>query len=557
MGEGAGLPFSTKGHQAFTIGLNEAAAIKSQNSRLSRPPRPAVAPQEATSGARPSPQSQGVKLSPYQIPKVEKHAAKRETISKPRAARSHDMPPPKPAQAAAAALAPLPRQSMLPPGGVPRPGRAAGGDEAHQGHQGHSHNGRATGRAPQQQQVNTAAGGSTKRGRSTSSNAPGVQSGSTSKKPKPQYGFGTQKELQKRHQASSIKSPTEDRVVSPPPPAPLERGDETCPPRGKLMELLHVPLEGDGFAGYNSADGQAAKQGVPFSSDFLQRSAHGQHSACVQCPPGREPCLGDGYQHVLMISDCPRTAHFWQGISPFQEGGTFNSFLHSRAIQWQHVEVLYLPKGLWADMMGPVRAHLAGREGIFHVLLAVGGSAVGSGISRERLALRLVGLANEIRAIKVRWGGVDVEEEVAIHSVSPVQIHVTKDHMVVPPHARALMTSNGILGEVVDRAVEGNTLRYVNPVNSEVRKAWRETIPLYSFPPDLEKLAMHLKSCLVDMGGVEEKLTVLAWATETFLDGSEDLATGDLWEYMLRLAHYVKTKRWDIPMQNRMTQHLP
>jgi len=381
LGEGAGLPFSTKGHKAFTIGLNEAASLKSQNSRLSRPPRPAVAPQEATSGARPSPQSQGVKLSPYQIPKVEKPAAKRETISKPRAARSHDMPPPKPAQAAAAALAPLPRQSMLPPGSVPRPGRAAGGDEAHQGHQGHSHNGRATGRAPQQQQVNTAAGGSTKRGRSTSSNAPGVQSGSTSKKPKPQYGFGTQKELQKRHQASSIKSPTEDRVVSPPPPAPLGRGDETCPPRGKLMELLHVPLEGDG-----------------------------QHSACVQCPPGREPCLGDGYQHVLMISDCPRTAHFWQGISPFQEGGTFNSFLHSRAIQWQHVEVLYLPKGLWADMMGPVRAHLAGREGIFHVLLAVGGSAVGAGITKERLALRLVGLANEIRAIRVRWGGVDVEE---------------------------------------------------------------------------------------------------------------------------------------------------
>ena len=119
------------------------------------------------------------------------------------------------------------------------------------------------------------------------------------------------------------------------------------------------------------------------------------------------------------------------------------------------------------------------------------------------------------------------------------------------------MTNNGTLGQVVDRVVEGNTLRYVNPVNLEVRKAWRESVPLYSFPPDLEKKAMHLKSCLVDMGGVEERLTVMAWTTEPFLDGSEDLATRDLWEYMLNLAAYVKAKRWDFPMQNRMLQHLP
>ena len=291
MGPGADLPFSAKGHKAFTLGCEESAVRKSQNNRLARPPRPLVAPQRATSAAGPSPQSQGIKTSSYQIPKIPKTAAKIETISQPRAA---PQPAPQPAQAAAAALAPLPRQNMQPPGSVSRLGRAAGGDVAHPGHHGHTPSGRATGRAPQQQQANTAAGGSTKRGRSTSSNCdePGVQRGTTSKKPKPQYGFGTKKELQERQNlASSIKSPPEARVVSAPPTAPLERRVETCPPRGKLMELLHVPLEGGGFAGYNGADGQAAMQGAPFASDHLQRSVHGRKSACVQCPPKERPCM--------------------------------------------------------------------------------------------------------------------------------------------------------------------------------------------------------------------------------------------------------------------------
>ena len=171
------------------------------------------------------------------------------------------------------------------------------------------------------------------------------------------------------------------------------------------MELLTMPLEGGNWCGYNQADGQAALQGAPFASDFLQRSVHRGAPSCVQCPPKEKPCRGEAPQYVLIITDNPRVAHFWEGISPFQEGGTFSSFLVSRDIRWEHVEVLYLPKGFWADMMGPIRAHLAGREGIFHVLLAMGGSAVGSGIPKERLALRLVNLANEIRAIKVRWGG--------------------------------------------------------------------------------------------------------------------------------------------------------
>ena len=67
---------------------------------------------------------------------------------------------------------------------------------------------------------------------------------------------------------------------------------------------------------------------------------------------------------------------------------------------------------------------------------------------------------------------------------------------------------------------------------------------------------MQLKTSLVTMAGEQEQITVMGWATELFhLDGSEDLPTRVLWEYMISLAGYVRTKRWDLNMRDRMFNH--
>ena len=329
------------------------------------------------------------------------------------------------------------------------------------------------------------------------------------------------------------------------------------PPLGVAMDLL--VQQGESVIRYEP--GVAGQQGTPFSSDYLQRCKAFSHRRDVPCPQCKFPhSTGSATQQALLVTDNPRLAHFYEGGKPpCRSEPTFSAYVEAQNSAWEHVEVVFLPKGLWGDIVTPVKLAMQGREGIFMVLIQIGGSAAASGVKKLSIAERVKELANSVLRTPVRWRGRELPASVAEHQLAPLSIPIIPENLTLPASSRGILTepdmdSEGVpLGELHAKAVAGNVLRYIPPINKEIRSLWCARNRGFVFPPDLQDRGLDYKSATVVMHQEEVPITCQVWACEPFhLTGSQDLPWEVMWKYMISLHEYVRDVMYDDHVVARM-----